>query len=166
MRLIAALPVHADPAPDSAAAPWSAALNTTADVGEISVTLASLLTQAQSAPPAQRIEWRDQIAAYGDRGIEAVSPWLADGVLASFAVRVIDRAGLDGHAEAATRALRAGRKRAPEGVRDDIDWSLRRIKAACRTEAPKPATLSTLPAARPVQREKPRSAIVIRRRAT
>ena len=39
MRMIAALPVHADPAPDSAAGPWSAALNATAEVGEISVTL-------------------------------------------------------------------------------------------------------------------------------
>lgn len=127
--------------------------------------LASLLTEAQSASPGNRIEWRDRIAAYGDRGIEAVSPWLADAVLAWFAVRVIDRAGLDGHAEAASRALRAWRKRAPEGARDDIDWSLRRIKAACRAEALKPAKPSAVPAARPVQREKPRSAIVIRRRA-
>ena len=39
MRMIAALPVHRDPAPASGGAPWSAALNATADVGEISVTL-------------------------------------------------------------------------------------------------------------------------------
>jgi hypothetical protein len=128
--------------------------------------LSNLLTEAQRASPGERIEWRDRIAAYGDEGIEAVSPWLADSVLASFAVRVIDRAGLDGHAEAATRALRAWRKRAPVGTRDDIDWSIRRIKAACRTGAPTPATPSAVPAARPVQRERPRSAIVIRRRAT
>lgn len=129
--------------------------------------LANLLTEARSASPGQRIEWRDRIAAYGDRGIEAVSPWLADDVLASFAVRVIDRAGLDGHAEAATLALRAWRKRAPEGARDDIDWSLRRIKAACRAEAPKPAAApAAAPSARPVAREKSRSATVIRRRAT
>ena len=38
MRMIAAPPVHADPASASTAAPWSAALNATADVGEISVT--------------------------------------------------------------------------------------------------------------------------------
>jgi hypothetical protein len=131
--------------------------------------LANLLTEAQSASPGHRIEWRDRIAAYGDRGIEAVSPWLADSVLASFAVRVIDRAGLDGHAEAASQALQAWRKRAPQGVRDDIEWSLRRIRAACRAEAPstaKPSAVpSAVPAARPVQREKAHSAIVIRRRA-
>jgi hypothetical protein len=128
--------------------------------------LANLLAEAKSASPGQRIEWRDRIAAYGDRGIEAVSPWLADTVLVSFAVRVIDRAGLDGHAEAASRALRAWRKRAPEAARDDIDWSLRRIKAAGRAEAPKLAKPVARPAARPIEREKPRSAIVIRRRAT
>jgi hypothetical protein len=128
--------------------------------------LATLLTEAQSASPGQRIEWRDRIAAYGDRGIEAVSPWLADDVLAGFAVRVIDRAGLDGHAEAATRALRAWRKRAPEAARDDIDWSLSRIKAACRTDAPKPARPSAVPAPRRIDRGKARSTIVIRRRTT
>lgn len=129
------------------------------------MNLANLLVEAKRASPGQRIEWRDRIAAYGDRGIQAVRPWLADDVLASFAVRVIDRAGLDGHAEAATLALRAWRKRTAEVARGDIEWALRRIKAASRPQAPRPAQPSTVPAARPVQREKPRSAIVIRRRA-
>src|SRR3954471_6824793 len=71
--------------------------------------LAHLLTEAQSASPGERIEWRDRIPADVDRGIEAVSRWLAYNVLAWFAIRVIDRAGLDGHAEAATQALRAWR---------------------------------------------------------
>jgi hypothetical protein len=92
--------------------------------------LETLLVQAASAPPGRRIEWRDRIAAYGDRGIEAVCPWLGDDVLAPFAVRVIDRAGLDGHAEAAVRALRASRTLAPESVRGDIDWALRRLRPA------------------------------------
>jgi len=127
--------------------------------------LEALLAEAQAASPDQRIEWRDRIAAYGDRGIEAVSPWLADDVLASFAVRVIDRAGLDGHAEAASLALRTWRRRAPEGARDDIEWSLHRIKAAGRAEASKPAKPSAVRAGRPVEREKPLSTIVIRRRA-
>ncbi len=127
--------------------------------------LETLLTEARSASPGRRIEWRDRIAAYGDRGIEAVTPWLADAVLARFAVRVIDRAGLDGHAESATLALRAGRKRAPEGVREDIDWSLRRIKAASRSEAPTSAEESATPDARPIRRATPRTTTAARGRA-
>lgn len=127
--------------------------------------LEALLAGAQSASPARRIEWRDRIAGYGDRGIAGVSPWLADDVLASFAVRVIDRAGLDGHAEAATLALRTGRKRAPEGARSDIEWALKRIRAASHPVAPKPASPSSVPAARPVQRVRSRSVIVGRRPA-
>jgi hypothetical protein len=129
------------------------------------MTLANLLTEARSASPGRRIEWRDRIAAYGERGIEAVSPWLTDDVLASFAVRVIDRAGLDGHAEAAILALRAWRKRTADGTRADIDWALRRLKVASRPEAPGPARSSPAPAARLIEREKPRSATVIRRHA-
>ena len=123
--------------------------------------LEALLDEARSAAPGRRIEWRDPIAAYGDRGIEAVSPWLADSVLAPFAVRVIDRAGLDGHAEAATRVLKESRKRAPEGLRGDIDWALRRLQAAGRPEAAKPSAPASVPA-RPAR---PRSTTAPRGRA-
>jgi hypothetical protein len=127
--------------------------------------LEALLAEAQSASPGRRIEWRDRIAAFGDRGIEAVSPWLADAVLASFAVRVIDRAGVDGHAEAATVTLRAWRRRAPEGARSDIDWALKRLKAASRPAAPAATNQSATPTARPTQQEKPRSTTAVRGRA-
>jgi hypothetical protein len=122
--------------------------------------LEALLAEAKSASPLRRIEWRDQIAAYGDQGIQAVSPWLADETLAAFAVRVIDRAGLDGHPDAATRALQDWRKRAPEGVRDDIAWALRRIKVASQPEAPKPVKPLPVQAAR----VRPRSTTAARRR--
>lgn len=42
MRMIAALPSHRDPAPAAAGTPWSAALNATAEVGEVVVTLLAL----------------------------------------------------------------------------------------------------------------------------
>jgi hypothetical protein len=119
--------------------------------------LETLLAQAASAPPGRRIEWRDRIAAHGDEGIEAVSPWLADEVLAPFAVRVIDRAGLDGHAEAAIRALRASRKHAPEDVRSDIDWALRRLQPARATTSGPGASGGGLDRpARPAAPRKPR----------
>lgn len=127
--------------------------------------LEALLAEARSASPGRRIEWRDPIAAYGERGIEAVSPWLSDDVLAPFAVRVIDRAGLDGHPDAAAQALRRARKRAPESVRSDIDWALRRLKAARQPGTTEPARPPAQPAARLAQRLEPRSTPAARRRA-
>jgi hypothetical protein len=86
--------------------------------------LATLLSDARQADPANRIDWRDQIAAYGPAAIEAVSPWLKDPSLAAFAIRVIARAGLGGERESAKAALRLARRRLDPRLRADIDWAL------------------------------------------
>ncbi len=124
-----------------------------------------LLEEARSAPPGRRIEWRDRIAAHGERAIEGVRPWLADGVLAAFAVRVIERVGLDGQAEVASQVLRGARGRVPAGVSGDIDWALRRLRAASRPAPPEPAAPVASSPTRAVRREPPRFAAVGRRRA-
>jgi len=75
--------------------------------------LAALLEQAQTAPRDRRIEWRDPIAAHGATAIEGVRPWLADGELAAFAVRVIEQAGIAGEPQLAAKVLRAARHARP-----------------------------------------------------
>jgi hypothetical protein len=123
--------------------------------------LASLLESAQAAPPERRIEWRDGIAAHGASAIEGVRPWLVSGSLAAFAVRVIERAGINGEAELASKVLRAARPRVPEEVAPDVDWALQRLKAAMR---PQPATPVAPAAVTPVRRTPARSALAARRR--
>jgi hypothetical protein len=97
--------------------------------------LTALLDEARQAPPDRRIEWRDRIAPYGARAIEAVRPWLATPVLAAFAVRVIERAGKSGDRELAARVLRSARREASPPIRADIDWALARLRAAQRGPA-------------------------------
>ena len=107
--------------------------------------LASLLEEARTASPASRIEWRDGIAAFGLRAIEAVQPWLSHSVLAAFAIRVIERAGAASDPKLAARVLRAARADVPPAAAGDIDWALTRLKAA--SHAPE-ATPTALPVAR------------------
>ena len=127
--------------------------------------LQSLLQAAESAPPDSRIEWRDRIAAHGPLAIESVRPWLASGSLAAFAIRVIERAGLDGEAELAAKALRAARKHIPEGVEGDIDWALLRLRTAARQRsAPTPVIVAAPAPSRPVRRSVALGTGVARRR--
>jgi hypothetical protein len=88
--------------------------------------LATLLDGARTAAPDRRIESCDAIGAYGARGIEGVRPWLGDDVLAAFAVRVIEEAGLHGEPELAAEVLRAARKQVPACVTGDVEWALAR----------------------------------------
>ncbi len=92
--------------------------------------LVALLDEARQAPPGRRIEWRDRIAPYGARAIEAVRPWLAEPALAAFAVRVIEGAGqrID-DPKLAPRILRAARREASPPIRADIDWALSHRRA-------------------------------------
>jgi hypothetical protein len=129
------------------------------DHGKGTAELATLLEQAQSAPPGRRIESRDPIAAFGPLAIEGVRPWLTDDALAAFAVRVIEKVGIDGEAALATEALRAARKRVPEAVTGDVEWALERLKAASRP-APAPAPTPAAAAPRPA----PRASAASRRR--
>jgi hypothetical protein len=122
--------------------------------------LAALLESARTAAPDRRIERRDEIAAFGARGIDGVRPWLADGILAAFAVRVIEHAGLRGEPVLAAKVLRSARKTVPAGVSDDVEWALGRLRVAAR---PKPVPTAPAPAA-PARRAIPRSASAARRR--
>ncbi len=97
--------------------------------------LAKLLSEAEVAPPGRRIEWRDPIAAYGTRAIEAVRPWLASPLLAAFAIRVIERAGAAGDFALATRVLREDRGHVPSRIVSDVDWALRRLRVVTQRAA-------------------------------
>lgn len=105
--------------------------------------LVSLLEEAQVAAPDRRILWRDQIAPFGKRAIEGVEPWLASGVLAAFAVRVILRVGQQGEPEAAAKALRAARRRVPAQVQGDVEWALASLRLAAREAAAAEKALAT-----------------------
>jgi hypothetical protein len=97
--------------------------------------LAALLEQARCATPGRRIESRDGIAAYGALGIDGVRPWLVDGALAAFAVRVIERAGINGESALASKVLRSARATVPPGVTEDVVWALEHLRAAARPKA-------------------------------
>ena len=102
------------------------------------MNLASLLHEAETASPTNRIEWRDRIAAYGTKAITGVQPWLEHPVLAAFAIRVIERAGTNGEMALATQVLRSARPNVPERERRDVDWALQEIKARSRASVERP----------------------------
>ena len=125
--------------------------------------LAALLQEAQAAPRDRRIEWRDPIAVHGAGAIEGVRPWLADGELAAFAVRVIEQAGIGGERELAAKVLRSARTRVPEDVSGDVVWALQRLKSTSRPAQPERVAA---PASAPARREPARATTqAIRRRA-
>ena len=124
--------------------------------------LAVLLDEARQAPLDRRILWRDRIAPYGARAIEAVRPWLASPALAAFAVRVIERAGQHGDRELAARVLRAARREASPPIRADLNWALSRLRPAPSTS---PVEFGQPAPARPARRERPLFSTVARRRA-
>jgi hypothetical protein len=129
--------------------------------------LATLLKEAETASPMARIEWRDRIAEHGTKAIDAVGPWLEDRVMAAFAIRVIERAGTNGHLALATQVLRSARSRVPERERGDIDWALQRLrlKAQAEVEAARPSEPGPVARARPVTLERAYLSAVARRRA-
>jgi hypothetical protein len=116
--------------------------------------LARLLAEAAAASPDRRIEWRDPIAAFGRRGIEGVEPWLADGALAAFAIRVIWRAGERDDPAAAVKVLRAARRRLSAHLQADVDWALRALGPAVREAADPPPTGGAARAAAPRPRQR------------
>lgn len=116
--------------------------------------LGSLLDRAKHAGPADRIAWRDPIAAHGAAAIDALTPWLGSPMLAGFAIRVIERAGANDEQEAAQRVLRRARSRLDVHLRADVDWALRQLRGGTM-----PASLVPSPAAAGVvlRSEAPRS---------
>ena len=128
--------------------------------------LLALLNEADAASPMQRIEWRDRIAAHGARAIDGVRPWLANPVLAAFAIRVIERAGINGEARHATQVLRSARSRVPLAMKGDVDWALHLLRhRATESVAPSAAAPPARPSAKPVRLERPYLSTVARRRA-
>lgn len=88
--------------------------------------LDDLLLAAQEADPESRIEWRDRIAAHGERAIEAMTDWLADPRLAAFAIRVLERIGhVAGTRTAVIDVLAAiDRDELPPHLAGDVDRAL------------------------------------------
>jgi hypothetical protein len=127
------------------------------------MTLEALLEQATVASPGKRIELRDPIAAYGLPAVEAVRPWLVDTQLSAFAVRVVERVGLDGDPIEASRVLRSVRTKVPENVRSDVEAALLRLKAASRA-APAPKPDRTVAQTAAPKREPPRYDVSNQRR--
>jgi hypothetical protein len=123
--------------------------------------LEALLGAAEVATPGRRIELRDPIAAYGAPAIEGVRPWLVSDTLAAFAVRVIERAGLDGEGVLAATVLRWARTRVPAAVTGDVEWALQQLRAAKR---PTPAPAAPVATTAAPRREPPRYDPVTRRR--
>jgi hypothetical protein len=128
--------------------------------------LAPLLEEARTASPARRIEWRDQIAAFGPRAIEAVGPWLTSPVLGAFAVRVIERAGAAGETTLAAAALRSARATAPPAVAADIDWALQRLRAASPSKGSSDAATAPAKPAKPAKPATPAGSRSLRPRST
>ena len=99
----------------------------------MNASLDELMALAGRASPADRISYRDAIAAHGAEAILAITPWLGDNRLAAFAVRVVQTAGRAGHQQAAFEALRSGRAAATsEDARRDIDAALLEFAPAGR----------------------------------
>ena len=91
----------------------------------MTATLEELLAAASTASPAERIGFRDAIAAFGVSAIAAIAPWLGDARLGAFAARVIQTVGRQGHSAEAFATLKAGLGAAPnEAVRGDIEAGL------------------------------------------
>ncbi|MGI8999108.1 MAG: hypothetical protein ACR2GO_05310 [Candidatus Limnocylindria bacterium] len=95
-------------------------------------TLEQLVEQARSAPPNQRIELRDPIAAHGTAAVDAMAEWLADPQLTRFAVRVIGRVADLGERDAALSTLRMAFDEATPDQRADIDAELQRLGFTAR----------------------------------
>ena len=91
-------------------------------------TLDRLLARAAAADGLTRIEFRNDIAAFGDEAVRRLEPWLVDPRLGTFAVLTIQRAGSDHGATTQARAtLRRARPRCPNSVRGDLDSAIGRL---------------------------------------
>ena len=83
-----------------------------------------LMSEARAASPATRIEWRDRIGAFGDAATEALTPWLSDPTLRTFAVRAMGLAAHHGGRDEAVAALQAALRGATDHFGRDIEEQL------------------------------------------
>lgn len=88
--------------------------------------LDELLGQAREADPGERINLRDPIAAHGEAAIEAMTDWLGDHRLAAFAIRVLERIGLQPAARSAVTDVLAtvDRTELPPHLVGDLERAL------------------------------------------
>jgi hypothetical protein len=102
--------------------------------------LDALLDQARKADPGDRILLRDPIASHGPTAIPHMQRWLSEPRLAAFAVRVLERIGVDPvNRRAVVRALEQARDSAMGAVRSDIDKAMARFGGTrTRVEGRKP----------------------------
>ena len=91
----------------------------------------ALVGAARSATRADRIEYRDRIAAFGPRAIAEMQRWIPDRGVGAFAVRVIESVAALGWSADARIALREARPSAGSAaIVDDIDRVLARLGPA------------------------------------
>jgi hypothetical protein len=89
--------------------------------------LATFLAQAAAANGADRIGYRDRIAAFGSDAILALEPWLADRSLATFAVLTIGKAAAVDR-DTAIAVLRRGELKSGSAItKGDIRRALTRL---------------------------------------
>ena len=87
-------------------------------------TLADLLELARAAGPANRIGYRDEIAAHGAAAVAALRSLITDASMRAFAIRTIERAATYGARDQAIEALRGLPADAPEHIRRDASDAL------------------------------------------
>ncbi len=106
--------------------------------------LEQLLRTASAAPPSERIQYRDDIAAFGPAAVPVLAPWLADARLGAFAVRVLESIGRrpDGRADAIRALAEARTSAGSESARLDAAQSLANLNAG-RDEMPSASRRST-----------------------
>ena len=94
--------------------------------------LDELLTQAREADPADRINLRDPIAAFGESAVDSMVDWLGDPRLAAFAIRVLERIGREPNERSAViTILRAvDRSDLPSHLTRDLDSALESLGAS------------------------------------
>lgn len=90
--------------------------------------LLRLLDDAAKAPADLRVEYRDRVAAFGQRAIQAMDAWVSGGGSPGFACMVLEKIGREDDPRAAVAALRRLRSRHP-------DWSAVIEAAITRVEA-------------------------------
>ena len=98
--------------------------------------LATLLAAAR-APGAERITYRDRIAAFGAPAVDAMGEWLGDPALAPFAVRVLGRVEGPARAAAIDALVDAALTSAIPGVSGDAEEELIRMGEATRLKKDK-----------------------------
>ena len=92
------------------------------------MTLDELLAAASAADGMTRINFRDEIAAYGETAIPRLEPWLRDSRLARFAVLTIERvAGDPGARASAVESLQRARGTCAESALEDCQAALARL---------------------------------------